>query len=68
MKILTGFAVINNRNGKMISYTYDIVDEKGNLKDSNKKESFVILQNEEELKSAVSELEILVENRMNQSE
>lgn len=68
MKILTGFAVINNRNGKMISYTYDIVDEKGNLKDSNKKESFVILETEEQLKSAVEVLEGLVENRMNQSE
>lgn len=68
MKILTGFAVINNRNGKMISYTYDIVDEKGNLKDSNKKESFVVLETEEQLKSAVEVLEGLVENRMNQSE
>ncbi len=67
MKILTGFAVINNRNGKMISYTYDTVDEKGNLKDSNKKESFVVLEGEEELKTAVEGLEELVENRMNET-
>ena len=68
MKLLTGFAVINNRNGKMISYTYDVVDEKGNLKDSNKKESFVVLEGEEELKTAVEALEQLVENRMNETE
>jgi major membrane immunogen (membrane-anchored lipoprotein) len=68
MRILTGFAVINNRNGKMISYTYDVVDEKGNLKDSNKKESFVVLEGEEELKTAVEGLEQLVENRMNEED
>ena len=68
MKILTGFAVINNRNGKMISYTYDTVDEKGNLKDSNKKESFVVLENEEELKTAVEALEQLIEKRMNEED
>lgn len=67
MKLLTGFAVINNRNGKMISYTYDVVDEKGNLKDSNKKESFVVLEGEEELKTAVEALEQLVKNRMNEN-
>lgn len=66
MKILTGFAVINNRNGKMISYTYDTVDEKGNLKNSNKKESYVVL--DEETKTAVEGLEQLVENRMNETE
>jgi major membrane immunogen (membrane-anchored lipoprotein) len=68
MKILTGFAVINNRNGKMISYTYDTVDEKGNLKDSNNKESFVVLEGEEELKTAVEGLEQLVEKRMNEED
>ncbi len=66
MRLLTGFAVINNRNGKMISYTYDVVDEKGNLKNSNKKESFVVLEGEEELKTAVMNLEELVERRMNE--
>lgn len=66
MKLLTGFAVINNRNGKMISYTYDVVDEKGNLKDSNKKESYVVL--DEETKTAVEALEQLVENRMNEED
>lgn len=65
MKNLTGFAVINNRNGKMVSYTYDVVDEKGNIVDSNKKESYVVL--DEETKTAVEGLEQLVENRMNEN-
>ncbi len=64
MKILTGFAVINDRNGKRITYTYDIVDEKGNIQDSNKKESFIVL--DDEMKQAVETLEQLVENRMNE--
>ena len=63
MKILTGFAVINDRNGKRITYTYDVVDEKGNIQDSNKKESYVLL--ESETKDAVAVLEQLVELRMN---
>lgn len=63
MKILTGFAIINDRNGKRITYTYDVVDEKGNIQDSNKKESYVVLDNES--KEVISELEIIVEGRMN---
>ena len=65
MKILTGFAVINDRNGKRITYTYDVVDDKGNILESNKKESYVLL--ESETKNAVSVLEQLVEIRMNET-
>lgn len=62
MKILTGFAVLNDRNGKRITYTYDVVDEKGNVTESNNKESYIVL--DEETKNAISALEQLVENRM----
>lgn len=62
MKILTGFAVLNDRNGKRITYTYDVVDEMGNVTESNNKESYIVL--DEETKSAISALEQLVENRM----
>ena len=62
MKILTGFAVLNDRNGKRITYTYDVVDETGSVTESNNKESYIVL--DEETKSAVSALEQLVENRM----
>lgn len=63
LKILTGFAIINDRNGKRVTYTYDILDERGNVLDSNKKESYVVL--EDESKSAIDTLESIVENRMN---
>lgn len=62
MKILTGFAVLNDRNGKRITYTYDVVDEMGSVTESNNKESYIVL--DEETKSAISALEQLVENRM----
>ena len=62
MKILTGFAVLNDRNGKRITYTYDVVDEMGSVTESNSKESYIVL--DEETKSAISALEQLVENRM----
>ncbi len=66
MKILTSFAYIKTRNGGRIAYTYDICDEKGNLKDTNIKESFLVI--EQEYKDAVENLEQLVENRMNEVE
>ena len=62
MKILTGFAILNDRNGKRVTYTYDEVDEKGNVQDSNIKESYVVLDNE--TKSAIETLERIVEDRM----
>lgn len=62
MKILTGFAILNDRNGKRITYTYDEVDEKGNVQDSNIKESYVVL--DDETKSAIETLEKIVESRM----
>lgn len=62
MKILTGFAVLNDRNGKRITYTYDVVDETGSVTESNNKESYIVL--DEETKSAISALEQLVENKM----
>jgi len=62
MKILTGFAILNDRNGKRITYTYDVVDEMGSVTESNSKESYIVL--DEETKSAISALEQLVENRM----
>lgn len=62
MKILTGFAILNDRNGKRITYTYDVVDEMGSVTESNNKESYIVL--DEETKSAISALEQLVENRM----
>ena len=62
MKILTGFAIINDRNGKRVTYTYDIIDDKGNIQDSNKKQSFIVL--DENMKDIIYDLEQLIENRL----
>lgn len=64
MKILTGFAVINDRNGKRITYTYDILDHMGNVIDSNKKESYVVL--EDETKESINILELIIEDRLSE--
>ncbi len=65
MKLLTSFAYIKTRNGGRIAYTYDTSDEKGNIKDENIKESFLVV--EDEYKQAIGELEQLIENRMNET-
>jgi len=43
MKKITGFAVIKDNVGNRITYTYTEIDEQGNILDSNKKESFVVM-------------------------
>lgn len=63
MRILTGFAVINDRNGERITYTYDEVDDLGNITKSNVKESYLAL--EQETKDAIANLRALIEVRMN---
>lgn len=63
MKILTGFAVINDRNGKRVTYHYDTVDADGNIEDSNKRESYLVL--EKESKNLINQLEEVIETRMN---
>lgn len=62
MEIVTGFAVINDRNGERISYTYDEVDDKGNILKSNVKESYLAL--EQETKDAIAVLRGIIEARM----
>lgn len=64
MKILTGFAIINDRNGKRVTYTFDVIDEKGNVQDTNKKESYIVM--DDMSKDAIRELETIVEARMNE--
>lgn len=64
MNILTGFAIINDRNGKRVTYTYDTVDERGNIQDSNKKASYVVM--DKESKDIIEQLEEIIENRMDE--
>ncbi len=63
MRILTGFAIINDRNGERVTYTYDEVDDLGNIIKSNVKESYLAL--EQETKDAIANLRALIEVRMN---
>lgn len=62
MKIVTGFAVINDRNGERITYTYDEVDDKGNILKSNVKESYLAM--DAETKDAIAALRGIIEARM----
>lgn len=65
MRILTSLAYIKTRNGGRITYTYDICDEKGNIKDTNIKESFLVV--EEHVRDAVNNLEQIITDRMNET-
>lgn len=62
LKILTGFAVIKDIMGDRVSFTYVTVDENGKIIDDNKKESFVVL--EEEDKSLIVQLENKIKERL----
>ena len=61
MKMLTGFAVMKDAMGHRITYTYSEVDEQGTITSSNKKESFVVL--DEEVKNLVQQLEDKITER-----
>ena len=61
MKMLTGFAVMKDAMGHRITYTYSEVDEQGTITSSNKKESFVVL--DEEVKNLVQQLEDKIAER-----
>lgn len=63
MKIMTGFAIINDRNGERVTYTYDEVDDLGNIIKSNIKESYLAL--DQNTKDAIASLRDIVETRMN---
>ncbi|GAA0107385.1 hypothetical protein [Clostridium tertium] len=62
MKILTGFAVIKDSVGHRITYTYTEVDEQGNILSSNKKASYIVL--EEDTKNLIEQLEAKIEERL----
>lgn len=62
MKIITGFAVVKDSTGHRIAYTYSEIDEKGLITSSNKKESFVVL--DEESKTLITQLENIINKRL----
>ena len=62
MKILTGFAIIKDSVGHRITYTYSEVDDQGTIISSNKKESFVVM--DEEDKGLIGNLEGKITERL----
>ena len=62
MKILTGFAVVTDSIGKRIAYTYSEVNEQGTIINSNIKESYVVLDNEEV--GLINQLEEKIKTRL----
>lgn len=62
MNILTGFAVIKDSVGHRITYTYSEIDEQGTVTSSNKKESFVVL--DEDTKGLIKQLEEKISERL----
>ncbi|WP_040209900.1 hypothetical protein [Clostridium polynesiense] len=65
MKILTGFAIINDRNGERVTFTYDEVDTLGNLTSSNIKKSYIAI--DADTKTKIAGLRSLIETRMNET-
>ena len=62
VKLLSGFAVINDTVGKRISYTFTEVDEQGNVLRQNVKESYLVLDEEE--KKVIDQLEAKIKAKM----
>lgn len=59
--MLTGFAILKDTMGDRVSFTYVTVDEQGKIVGDNKKESFVVL--DQETKSLIEQLEAKVKER-----
>lgn len=62
MKRITGFAVIKDNVGNRITYTYTQIDDKGNIIESNKKESFVVMDRATE--DIIKQLEDIIDARL----
>lgn len=64
IKKLTGFAVVNSDVGKKIAYSYSEIDDKGMIVSSNKRNSFVVLN--ENIKEAISLIEGEINKHLNE--
>jgi FKBP-type peptidyl-prolyl cis-trans isomerase 2 len=62
MKKITGFAVIKDNIGNRVTYTYTEIDDQGNIVDSNKKESFVVMDTGTE--GLIKQLEEVINTRL----
>lgn len=47
-KLLSGFAVVQNGDLTHVTYSYNVVNEKGIIASSNQNESYIVLDQEEQ--------------------
>lgn len=59
----TGFAVITQDVGKILTYAYAVIDADGNITKNNVKESFVVM--DEDLLAHVTAIETYINNKLN---
>lgn len=62
MKFLTGFAVVNDRVGDRVTYTYDEVDEQGNVLSSNNRASFIAMDSS--LEEQINEIKAFINAKL----
>lgn len=62
MKLLGGMAIINDSIGKRITYSYSVVNSEGKIIEDNKRESYLVL--DEETLSLLNQLEEKVKEKM----
>lgn len=61
-QVLTSFAVVSTGEGKRLSYTYSVIEENGDLRQSNLRKSFIAL--EPDTLAHIAALEQTVAERM----
>lgn len=62
IKLLGGIAIINDSIGKRITYSYSVVDSNGVIIEDNKRESFLVL--DQETLDLIKQLEEKVKGKM----
>lgn len=62
IKLLGGIAIINDSIGKRITYSYSVVDNNGVIVEDNKRESFLVL--DQETLDLIKQLEGKVKGKM----
>lgn len=63
LKMLTGFAVINDTVGKRVAFTYNVVTQEGKVKEQNVKKSFIVL--DDETLKIIEQLEAKIKVKLN---
>lgn len=62
MKFLTGFAVVNDRVGDRVTYSFDEIDDQGNVVSSNNRASFIAMDSS--LKEHINEIKAFINTKL----